>query len=311
MPRRRIGQESFAFGSSEAGRCCSLDDLRGLIDWSVIEQLLENVSCSAKGEPAWPPLALFRAMLLAVWYDLSDVKLAEALDDRASFRRYCGFSGTEATPERTAFVRFRKALIAQNLDKALFAEIAVQLKAKAVRVKTGTLIDATIIASASEGDDEARWVKHKGRPAVHGFKAHVGADADTALVEEIAITPANVNDGKAGPQALPDEPGAVFADSAYRGKTFSDAVRARGGSLRVAATGMWGRDEAETLARLEAWNRPIHRIRGRIEKIFGTWKRSYGLRRMRWRGLAKAGLQIRFTAVAYNIKRCSRILAAA
>jgi len=74
---------------------------------------------------------------------------------------------------------------------------------------------------------------------------------------------------------------------------------------------MWGRDEAETLARLEAWNQPIHRIRGRIEKIFGTWKCSYGLRRMRWRGLAKAGLQIRFTAIVYNIKRCSRILAPA
>jgi transposase, IS5 family len=311
MPRRRIGQESFAFGSSDGDRRCSLDDLRDLIDWAAIEERLASVSCSVKGEPAWPPLALFRAMLLAVWYDLSDVKLAEALDDRASFRRYCGFSATEATPERTAFVRFRKALVAQNLDKALFDEIAAQLRAKAVRVKTGTLVDATIIASASEDDDEARWVKHKGRPAVHGFKAHVGADADTALVEEIAITPANVNDGKAGPQALPDEPGAVFADSAYRGKTFRDAVQAKGGSLRVAATGIWGRDEAETLARLEAWNRPIHRIRGRIEKIFGTWKRSYGLRRMRWRGLAKAALQIRFTAVAYNIKRCSRILAAA
>jgi IS5 family transposase len=72
-----------------------------------------------------------------------------------------------------------------------------------------------------------------------------------------------------------------------------------------------GRDEAETSARLEAWNQPIHRIRGRIEKIFGTWKRSYGLRRMIWRGLAKAGLQIRFTAIAYNIKRCVLILAAA
>src|SRR5271156_6871073 len=75
---------------------------------------------------------------------------------------------------------------------------------------------------------------------------------------------------KAGPQALPDEPGEVFADSAYRGKTFREAVQAKGGCLRVAATGMWGRDEAETLARLEAWNRPIHRIRGRIEKIFGS-----------------------------------------
>jgi len=42
---------------------------------------------------------------------------------------------------------------------------------------------------------------------------------------------------------------------------------------------MWGRDEAEIQARLAAWNQPIHRIRGRIEKIFGTWKRSYGLRR--------------------------------
>ena len=311
MSRRRIGQETFAFASSDTGRRCSLDGLRDLIDWAPIERRLAVVSSSAKGEPAWPPLALFRAMLLAMWYDLSDVKLAKALEDRASFRRYCGFSTNEATPERTAFVRFRKALIAQGLDKALFDAIAAQLKAKAIRVKTGTLVDATIIASASEDDGEARWVKHKGRAAVHGFKAHVGADADTALVEEIAITPANVNDGKAGPQALPDEPGEVFADSAYRGRTFGEAVRARGGCLRVAATGIWGRDEVETLARLEAWNQPIHRIRGRIEKVFGTWKRSYGLRRMRWRGLAKAGLQIRFTAIVYNIKRCSRILATA
>jgi IS5 family transposase len=247
MARRRIGQETLAFVSSDAGRRCSLDDLHDLIDWAPIDRRLASISCSAKGEPAWPPLALFKAMLLAVWYDLSDVKLAEALDDRASFRRYCGFSGDEATPERTTFVRFRKALIAQHLDKALFDEIATQLKAKAIRVKTGTLVDATIIASASEGDGEARWVKHEGRAAVYGFKAHVGADADTALVEEIAITPANVNDGKAGPQALPDEPGEVFADSAYRGKTFREAVQAKGGCLRVAATGMWGRDEAETL----------------------------------------------------------------
>ena len=62
-------------------------------------------------------------MLLAMWYALSDVKLAEALEDRASFRRYCGFSTSEATPERTTFVRFRKALVAETLDKALFDEI--------------------------------------------------------------------------------------------------------------------------------------------------------------------------------------------
>ncbi|ASY60584.1 Mobile element protein (plasmid) [Sinorhizobium sp. CCBAU 05631] len=88
-------------------------------------------------------------------------------------------------------------------------------------------------------------------------------------------------------------------------------MRAKGGTPRVIATGMWGRDEAETLARLDAWNQPIHRIRGRIEKIFGTWKRSYGLRRMRWRGLAKAGVQIRLTAIAYNMKRSLKVIAMA
>lgn len=252
---------------------------------------------------------MFKALLLSIWYDLSDVKLAEALDDRVPFRRFCGFSANEATPERTAFVRFRRLLVAHRLDRAQFETVTMQLKSKAVTVRAGTLVDATIIASASEDDDDARWVKHKGKRAVHGFKAHVGADADTALVEEVSVTSANINDGKAGPEALPDNPGEVFADSAYRGNHFLDAVRAKSGVPRIVATGMWGRDEAETLRKLKEWNQPIHRVRGRIEKIFGTWKRCYGLRRMRWRGLAKAAVQVHLTAIAYNLKRTMNILA--
>jgi IS5 family transposase len=309
MAHRGIGQERFGF-SAQSRSSSSLDELSKLVDWKPVAALLEPLYPATKGEPAWPPLAMFKAMLLAVWYDLSDVKLAEALDDRASFRRFCGFSANEATPERTAFVRYRRLLVARGLDRALFDAVTAQLKAKAVTVKAGTLVDAMIIASASEDDDEGRWVKHKGKAAVHGFKAHVGADATTALVEKISITPANVNDGRAGPDALPDDPGEVFADSAYRGSHFSGAVRAKGGTPRVILTAMWGRDERETLARLDAWNQPIHRVRGRIEKIFGTWKRCYGLRRMRWRGLAKASVQVHLTAIAYNLKRTLNILAA-
>jgi IS5 family transposase len=297
-----IGQEWLKVeAGSRSG--ATLDRLSSLIDWQPIVTLLSPLYPSSKGEPAWPPLAMFKALLLAVWHDLSDVKLAEALEDRASFRRFCGFAAHEPTPERTAFVRFRRALIAHCLDRSLFEAVTRQLKKRAITIKTGTLVDATIIASASKDDDEARWVKHRGRGAVHGFKAHVGADADTALVEAVSVTPANVNDGREGPAALPDDPGDVFADSAYRGQHFTDAVRAKGGVPRVAATAMWGRDEAETLARLAAWNGAIQRVRARVEKIFGTWKRCYGLRRMRWRGLARATAQVHFTATAYNLKR--------
>ncbi len=309
MAHRRIGQEELALAVKKPGKS-SLEDLSGVVDWAPVAALLGSIYAQPKGEAAWPPLSMFKALLLAVWYDLSDVKLAEALDDRASFRRFCGFSALEPTPERTAFVRFRGVLVSQGLNKQLFALITAQLRAKAITVKTGTLVDATIIASASQGDEDARWVKHKNRPAVHGFKAHVGADADTALVEELDVTPANVNDGKAGFGALPENPGEVFADSAYRGDHFRQAVLARGGTPCIVATGMWGHDEKETLARLDAWNRPIHHVRARIEKIFGTWKRSYGLRRMRWRGLPKATAQVHFTAIAYNFKRTVKILAA-
>lgn len=84
------------------------------------------------------------------------------------------------------------------------------------------------------------------RPAeavlIHGFKAYLGADADadTAFVEEITITitPANINDGTAGPDALPNYPGDVYADSAYRGDHVGKAVIAKGGTPRVVATGI-------------------------------------------------------------------------
>jgi transposase, IS5 family len=162
-----------------------------------------------------------------------------------------------------------------------------QLRAKAITVKTGTLVDATVIASASHKDSEAAWSKHRRRRAVFGFKARVGAHAETALVEEVAVTPGNVNDGRAGSQALPDDPGDVYADSAYRGQVFGSAVVARGGRSKVVQTSAWGRPGDDTLRRLKAWNWSVNRVRCRIEKIFGTWKRSYGLRRMRWRGLMK------------------------
>jgi IS5 family transposase len=104
--RRAIGQEAMGFVRRE--RHCGLDEMAAAIDWAPLAARLDAISPPGRGEPGWPPLALFRALLLAQWHDLSDVDLAEALDDRASFRRFCGFAASEAVPERTAFVRFRR-----------------------------------------------------------------------------------------------------------------------------------------------------------------------------------------------------------
>jgi len=202
MARRTIGQEGFSFTTGE--KTSELDALSVLINWPEADTLMAPISDAAKGEQGWPPLCLLKALLLARWYDLSDVKLAEALDDRASFRRFCGLSRNEATPERTAFVRFRGALARLDLVERLFEVITAQLCAQQVTVKQGTLVDAMIIASASKEDGEARWIKHKNRKAVHGYKAHVACGEDTALIEVVKVTPANVNDGKTGCDVIPD-----------------------------------------------------------------------------------------------------------
>ena len=79
MAQRSIGQEQFGFAGRERA-ASSLDALVSLIDWGQVAALLDPLYPAVKGEPAWPPLAMFKALLLSIWYDLSDVKLAEALD---------------------------------------------------------------------------------------------------------------------------------------------------------------------------------------------------------------------------------------
>jgi transposase, IS5 family len=307
MARRRIGQEQLRVGIEQARRGASLDEMSVLIDWTEIDRLLVGIYAAAKGELGWPPLALFKALLLAVWHDLSDVKLADAIEDRASFRRFCGFSTFERTPERTAFVRFRTELVARSLDRALFEVITRQLDAKGVVVRTGTLVDATLIASASIGhDEEARWAGHRRRKPVHGYKAHVATDQDAALIRGVEITTANVHDAAELEAVLPSQPGDVYGDSAYASSRSERVIAACNGRPRTVQTGVWG--GAEALARVQAYNAEVQAVRARIEKVFGTCKRSYGLRRMRWLGSAKAGLQVRLTAIAYNLRRSWRLL---
>ena len=309
MARRRIGQEDLRLSEGPARRVSSLDEVAALLDWSEIERALIDISAAAKGEQGWPPLALFRALLLATWHDLSDVRLAEALDDRASFRRFCGFASQDPTPERTTFVRFRRELTLRGLDRVLFEAVTRQLDGRGVVVRTGTLVDATLIPSASiRHDSEARWAGHRRRKPVHGYKAHVATDQEAGLICGVEVTTANVHDAAELEAILPNAPGPTYGDSAYQGSRPERIIRARGGIPRVVHTSTWGGPDA--LKQLQAHNAQVRRIRCRIEKVFGTCKRSYGLRRMRWLGLAKAGLQVRLAAMAYNLRRSLGLLTA-
>ena len=66
MAHRSIGQERFDLADRPQASS-SLDALAQLIDWRSVAGLLEPLYPASKGEPAWPPLAMFKALLLSVW----------------------------------------------------------------------------------------------------------------------------------------------------------------------------------------------------------------------------------------------------
>jgi len=197
MGQRRIGQACLAEALLPAGAGANrrLERIAGLVDWTPMsrrqrpqggKRLLAPLRAPT-GRPGYPPLALFRALLLAQWYQLSDPGLEEALADRLSFRRFCGFGFDDGTPDETTLCRFRGALAERGLAEALFAELNRQLDAKGLVLKAGTLIDATLVEAAvarpplSEGevstkDPEAGFTR-RGQRSFFGIGSHRGLAA--------------------------------------------------------------------------------------------------------------------------------------
>lgn len=66
MAPRSIGQERFDF-AGRTGATSPLDELGKLLDWTSVSVLLGPLYSASKGEPAWLPLAMFKALLLSIW----------------------------------------------------------------------------------------------------------------------------------------------------------------------------------------------------------------------------------------------------
>lgn len=317
MGQRRIGQASLAEALLPAGVGSNrrLERIAALIDWAAMERLLAPLRAPT-GRPGYPPLALFRALLLAQWYQLSDPGLEEALADRLSFRRFCGFGLDDGTPDETTLCRFRGTLAERGLAEVLFAEVNRQLDARGLMLRAGTLIDATLVEAAvarppaSEGevstkDPEAGFTR-RGRKSFFGFKAHVAVDLGSDLVREAILTGAEVGDSLVADALVQGDEAVVFMDKAYDSAPRRAALAEAG-----IADGIMHRAHARRpLAPWQRWmNVVLAPIRARVERSFGTLKRSYGWRRVRYRGLARNGAHLHLLCTALNLRRAERLVA--
>ena len=149
MSRRDLSQPSFVdamvSGYGKVGGF--LDRIEQGFDWPAFEALLSPIHGSAMGAPGYPPLTMFKILLLQQWHTLSDPAAEEAVRDRLSFRRFCGLPLDMETPDHASIWRFRQTIDKLGLSAALLAEVNRQLDARGFVIKRGTLVDATSPAS--------------------------------------------------------------------------------------------------------------------------------------------------------------------
>src|SRR3981189_2196277 len=119
MGQRRIGQLGFMDAAVSrrggGGGREVRDEIGQLLDWSAFERLLAVIPVSAKGEPSFPALMMFKVMLLQRWYGLSDPAMEATLFDRLSFQRFAGLSLEDETPDHSTIWRFRGRLPKEGL----------------------------------------------------------------------------------------------------------------------------------------------------------------------------------------------------
>ena len=312
MSRRDLSQPSFVdavvSGYGKGGGF--LDRIERAFEWPAFEALLAPIHASARGAPGYPPLTMFKIVLLQQWHTLSDPAAEEAVRDRLSFRRFCRLPLEMETPDHASIWRFRQTIDKLALSAGLLLETNRQLDALGLVVKRGTLVDATLIAASVkrpyEGggvnprDPDARFSRKRDK-TYFGAKAHLAVDEESGLVRQAEMTSANVHDSRLGEALIQGDEQGFFADRAYDSQALRETLEARGLVDGIAWRVKHARYPLETWQKVHnAWTGSV---RSAVERAFATMKRWYGMGRVRYLGLSRNACHLRFVVTAMNMKR--------
>ena len=117
-----------------------------------------------------------------LFYNLSDPGMEDLLYEVESVRRFAGLRLTGSLPDETTILKFRHLLEDQGLGEALFGEINAHLASLGHRLKTGTIMDASIVDAPSSTKNKAGARDPQMRQAKKGNQWCFGMKAHTCLV---------------------------------------------------------------------------------------------------------------------------------
>jgi IS5 family transposase len=278
-----------------------LAEMEAVIPWERLLGLIEpHYPKAGNGTQPLPMQRMLRIYFMQNWFNLSDPGAEEALYDSQSMRSFAGIElGEDAIPDESTILRFRHLLEQHRLTEQIFAAVRELLEAKRLLLKSGTIVDATIIAAPSStknaqaARDPQMSSTKKNRQWHFGMKAHVGTDR-RGIVHTLSTTAANVADISEMPKLLHGEESEVFGDQAYWNESHRQAAQARGIRYRINRRGHHRKPLNDHQLLI---NQRRSSIRARGEHAFHVVKRLWGFSKVRYRGLAKNTARL-FTAFA-------------
>lgn len=268
-----------------------LAEMDQIIPWKELVRLIEpHYPKAGRGRQPLGLEKMLRIYLLQIWFDLSDPQAEDSIYDSESMRRFVGVElPDDVVPDETTILRFRRLLEQNKLTEGIFDEVKALLEKRGLLVRSGTIVDATIISAPSSTknrdknrDPEMSQTK-KGSNWHFGMKVHIGTDT-RGLVHSLTTTDAAASDISQMPELLHGDEKVLYGDRAYWKEEDRQRLRSAGMRYRVNRRGCRYRPLTENDRRI---NRSRSRTRAFVEYSFRVVKRLWGWSKTRYRGLAK------------------------
>lgn len=313
-------QSSLGLGAStkRTRRREFLEEMDRVVPWTdLVAEIAPFMPEGKRGRPPFPVESLLRIHFMQQWFTLSDPAMEEALHDVPLFREFAGLGGwDDRLPDESTILRFRHVLEKHKLAERILATVNLLLGAKGLMLRSGTVVDATLIAAPSstknasgERDPEMHQSK-KGQQWYFGMKAHIGVDADSGLVHTVRGTSGHVNDVIEANSLLHGEETDAFGDAGYQGAPKRPDAKAKVNWHIAMRPGLRKELDTETpMGKLiDQIERTKAQIRAKAEHPFRVIKRQFGHVKVRYRGLAKNTAQLHTLFALSNLWMARRHL---
>jgi IS5 family transposase len=313
MKQATLGSTDWALKVKVTRRAKFLAEMDAVIPWARLLAVIEpHYPKAVQGRPPHPLPRMLRIHFMQQWFNLSDPAMEDALYDSESMRRFAGIDlTTDLVPDETTILRFRHLLEKHQLAEQVFAEVRALLEEKQLLLKSGTIVDATIIAAppstknAAQARDPEMKQTRKGKQWHFGMKVHVGTDR-RGLVHSVVTGPASEGDITRLDELLHGQEREIFGDQAYWSEDHRQHCRHAGIAYRINRRARPGRTLTE-------WQKTINRARSRQrargEHAFHVVKNLWGFAKVRYRGLYKNTVRTLTLFALSNLYLARRLLA--